>query len=71
MTRTIEIETLSTVSDDYCTDRIQCPAVHRINVLPGGRVMQGKRLPDDVRAALHLPIDEDAVWYPDELDTQV
>jgi hypothetical protein len=71
MDRTIKITTLSTVGDDFCPDRIQCPAVLRVDVLPGGKLMQGKKIPADVRAALNMPDDEDAVWYPDELNTQV
>jgi len=54
-----------------CPDRIDCAAGHRVNVLPGGRVIQGDKIPDDVRAALSaggMKFSEDAVWIPDGLE---
>lgn len=68
----VHIETLRTTS--ACPDRISCPAVRRTNLLPGGKLMQGKKIPDEVRAALvamGMPPDEDAVWQPDELIPEV
>jgi len=68
-TPAVEIETYVTTAD--CSDRVQCPSGHRVNVMPGGRVVQGKRIPDAVRAALvelGMPAAEDAVWIPDGLE---
>lgn len=69
MQEKIEIDTYA----HSCPDRINCPAKHRVSSLPGGVVVQGRKIPAAVRAELvarGMPPEEDAVWIPDELEAQ-
>lgn len=45
-----------------------CPAYYRVTSHEGGYVIQGKRVPPEVRAQAHnLGLDEELVWVPDDL----
>ena len=51
--------------EDPDSDTGDCPAQYKVNGVPGGYVIQGKKVDDATRAQLRdLGADEDAVWVP-------
>jgi hypothetical protein len=61
----MEIEFMWKDKDSYTGD---CPAQYKVTGVPGGYIIQGKRVDAATRAQLRdLGADEDAVWVPDNV----